>query len=339
MVRLYGEAHLSREWAQGGKPVVPLVLGARKDGAESQQLNDPRANQPDGGPPACYAGSHWPSKQHNPRRKDPMIRPSYLTRMLRATRLSLAAQKARLRGAFNAAAELPGVARTLIRDSEKQRAQRWARQTYFELDRSFFQPIKHGAPTPTDGLWVTGIEIVPEEAFAGLVGWRLVVERKRTLHAHLETSDRMPSWTRIASKEFPIDTPSLSLARWALQVIRAGFIDYLKSLRHAIQFAFERNGDDAAVRDAGLDVVADRQAEDLTAWLFVVDLLGIPNHIFLVAITLHAVLLIALTGGRPGEEIGRKQIVAGTTAAQIATWVRELVSSQSQTRGWVRSLQ
>ena len=46
MVRLYGEAHLSPEWAQGGKPVVPFVLGARKDGAESQQLNDPRANQP-----------------------------------------------------------------------------------------------------------------------------------------------------------------------------------------------------------------------------------------------------------------------------------------------------
>jgi hypothetical protein len=187
-------------------------------------------------------------------------------------------------------------------------------------------------PTPTSGGWEIGIEIVPDQTLSGLIGWRLLLELKRlrTLHAQLETTDRTQSWTQVESKSFSDDTPSGSVAEWAEQAIRTRFEDYVGSLRHAIEVAFQRNGHDAAVRDAGLDRVWNQNGEDdVIGWTFVVDLPSIPDRVFVIAITQHEVLLNAVAYEGEGR-IGRKEIVGGTTATQIATWACDQIDYQSR---------
>jgi hypothetical protein len=212
---------------------------------------------------------------------------------------------------------------------EVARAERWARKAYSELDGALFRLNMGRGPTPTSGWWEIGIEVVPDRTLSALIGWRLVVERKRmrTLHAQLETTDRTQPWTRIESRQFPDDTLSGSVAEWAAQAILTRFNDYLAFLRQAIEVAFRRNGDDAAARDAGRDVVEKRNGDDgVIGWIFVVDILGIPDRIFTIAITQHEVLLKAVAYQGEGL-IGRKEIVAGTTATQIATWACDQISS------------
>jgi hypothetical protein len=189
-------------------------------------------------------------------------------------------------------------------------------------------------PTPTSGGWEIGIEIVPDQTLSGLIGWRLLLElkRMRTLHAQLETTDRTQSWTQVESKTFSDDTPSSSVAEWAEKAIRTRFEDYVGSLRHAIEVAFQLNGHDAAVRDAGRYRVWNQTGEDdVIGWTFVVDLLSLPDRSFVIAIAQHEVVLKALVIADEGERcIGRKQIVAGTTATHIATWACDLISSHSR---------
>ncbi len=228
--------------------------------------------------------------------------------------------------------DLPGAVRTLSRRMEVRRAERWAWKAYSDLDRAFLHLLMGRGPTPTSGWWEIGIEVVPHPTLTGLIGWRLVVERKRmrTLHAQLETTDRTQGWAQIESNEFPDDTPSSSIAEWAEQAIRMRFEDYVGSLRHAIEVAFQLNGHDAAVRDAGLDRVWNQNAEDdVIGWTFIVNLPTIPDRVFVIAITRHEVLLNAVAYEGEGC-IGRKEIVAGTTATHIATWACDQISSHSR---------
>ena len=230
--------------------------------------------------------------------------------------------------------DLPGAVRTLSRKLEVRRAERWARKTYSDLDRALLRLNIGRGPTPISGGWQLGIEIVPDETLSGLIGWRLLLEltRMRTLHAQLQTTDRTQSWTPVESKIFSDDTPSSSVAEWAENAIRTRFEDYVGSLRHAIELAFQLNGHDAAVRDAGRYRVWYQNGEDdVIGWTFVVDLLSIPDRSFVIAIAQHEVVLKALVIADEGERcIGRKQIVAGTTATHIATWACDLISSHSR---------
>jgi hypothetical protein len=225
---------------------------------------------------------------------------------------------------------------------EVGRAERWAQKTYSELYHAFFL-VNMGCdmgcvPTPTSGGWEVGIGITPEQTLSALIGWRLVVERKRmqTLHARLESTDRTQSWTLIESKSFPEETPSGSVpngavADWASQVIRSCVREYVKSLRQALERAFRLNGDDARIEDAGLEVVERRTGEDdVIGWTFVIGgLPSFPDRIFIIAITQHDVLLKAVIAYQGQGFIGRKKIVAGTTASQIATWARDAIGSYS----------
>jgi hypothetical protein len=214
-------------------------------------------------------------------------------------------------------------------ETSRRQAQRWARKAYSELARAFLHFGMGCAPTPTDGWWKIGMEVVPDQTLTALIGWHLVVKRKRmrSLHAQLETTDRAQAWTPIESKTFPHDTPSGSVAEWAAQAIRTRLMDYVASLRHAIEVAFQLNGNDAAVRDAGLDMVEDRNGvDDDIGSIFFVDLVSIPDHIFVIAVTQHEVVLESLTEHRY-EGISRRQIVAGTTATQIATWACDQIGS------------
>jgi len=230
--------------------------------------------------------------------------------------------------------DLPGAVRTLSQKLEVRRAERWARKTYGDLDRALLRLNVGRGPTPTSGGWEIGIEIVPAEALSGLIGWRLLLElkRMRTLHAQLETTDRTQSWTQVESKTFSDDTPSGAVAAWAEDAIRTRFEDYVGSLRHAIEIAFQLNGHDAAVRDAGRYRVWNHNGEDdVIGWTFVVDLHSIPDRTFVVAITQHEVVLKAAVIADEGERcIGRKQIVAGATATHIATWACDQISSHSR---------
>jgi len=241
--------------------------------------------------------------------------------------------------------DLPAAVRTLSRKMEVSRAERWAQKTYSELYQAFFL-VSMGCdmgcvPTPPSGWWEVGIEITPEQTLSALIGWRLVVERKRmrTLHARLESTDRTQSWTLIESKSFPEETPSGSVpkgavAKWAAQLIRAHVREYVKSLRQALESAFQLNGEEGwvTVTDEGLEVVDYRTGEDdVIGWTFVVGgLPSFPDRIFMIAITQHEVLLKTAIAYQGKRFIGRKEIVAGTTATHIATWAYDQISSHSR---------
>jgi len=115
-------------------------------------------------------------------------------------------------------------------------------------------------------------------------------------------------------------------------VIRTHVREYVKSLRQALESAFQLNGDDAEVQDEGLDVVQRREGEDdVIGRTFVIGgILSFPDRIFILAITQHDVLLKAVIAYQGQKFIGRKEIVAGTTATQIATWACEQIHSQSR---------
>lgn len=230
--------------------------------------------------------------------------------------------------------DLPGAVRTLSRKLEARRADRWARNAYADLDRAFLRLYMGRGPTPTSGGWEIGIEVVPDQTLSGLIGWRLLLElkRMRTLHARLETTDRTQSWTQVESKRFSDDTPPSSIAEWAEQAIRARFEDYVASLRHAIEVAFQFHGQDAAVWDVGRDRVWDHGEDHVIGWAFVVELRSIPDRTFVIVIAEHEVILKAAVIADDCERcIGRKQIVAGTTATHLAAWACDLISSHART--------
>jgi hypothetical protein len=228
--------------------------------------------------------------------------------------------------------DLPGAVRNLSRKLEARRAERWARNAYADLDRAFLRLDMGRGPTPTSGGWEIGIELVPDPTLSGLIGWRLLLElkRMRTLHVQLETTDRVQGWTQVEAKRFSDDTPLGSIAKWAEQAIRTRFEDYVASLRHAIEVAFQFHGQDARVWDVGRDRVWDHGADRGIGWAFVVNVRSIPDRTFAIAITQHEIILKAAVIADDWERcIGRKTIVAGTTGTHIATWACDLISSHA----------